>query len=135
MCHLSDAAARWDGLNRFAAANHGRHMMIVKKTTKKKTASKAKAAKKPRATKATPEAKEKKLSALDAAAKVLTANGEPMTTKELIDAMSAKGYWTSPGGKTPERTLFSALTRDIAANGKESRFKKGERGQFLANKS
>ena len=36
-----------------------------------------------------------------------------MTTKELIDAMAAKGYWTSPGGKTPERTLYSALARDI----------------------
>ena len=108
--------------------------MTPKRTTKKKTATKATAAKKPRAAKPKGEAKEKKLSALDAAAKVLVASGEPMTTKELIDAMAAKGYWTSPGGKTPERTLYSALTRDIAANGKESRFKKGERGQFLANK-
>jgi hypothetical protein len=64
---------------------------------------------------------------------VLTETGEPMSTQELIDAMAAKGYWTSPGGKTPERTLYSALARDITANGKESRFKKGERGKFLAN--
>jgi hypothetical protein len=28
-----------------------------------------------------------------------------MTCKELIGAMAAKGYWTSPGGKTPEATL------------------------------
>ena len=107
------------------------------KTTKSKSTKKAKAAptKRPRATKAKPEAKEKNLSALAAAAKVLGETGELMTTKELIDAMAAKGYWTSPGGKTPERTLYSALTRDIDARGKESRFKRGERGQFLANKS
>ncbi len=111
--------------------------MAAKKTTTKKpsTTKKAKAAPatKPRAAKAKPEAKEKKLSALDAAAKVLGETGEPMTTKELIDAMAAKGYWTSPGGKTPERTLYSALARDVDARGKESRFKKGERGKFLAN--
>jgi hypothetical protein len=106
------------------------------KTAKSKPTKKAKAAptKKPRVAKAKPEAKEKKLSALDAAAKVLAETEEPMTTKELIDAMAAKGYWTSPGGKTPERTLYSALVRGITANGKESRFKKGERGKFLVNK-
>lgn len=105
---------------------------MATKTTKPKTAKKSTTAtKKPRA--ARPEAKEKKLSALDAAAKVLAATGEAMTTKELIDAMATKGFWTSPGGKTPDRTLYSALARDIAANGKESRFKKGERGKFVAN--
>ena len=108
--------------------------MAAKRTSKSQTTSKTKAAAKKRGAETTkPQAKDKKLSALDAAAKVLAA-GESMTTKELIDAMAAKGYWTSPGGKTPERTLYSALARDIAANGKESRFKKGERGQFLANK-
>jgi hypothetical protein len=106
--------------------------MIAKKAATK-TAKKPKpAAKKPRAAKAKPD--DKKLSAIDAAAKVLGETGEPMATKELIDAMAAKNYWTSPGGKTPERTLYSALVRDITAHGKESRFKKGERGQFLANK-
>jgi hypothetical protein len=111
--------------------------MAAKKTTTRKasTTKKAKAAPatKPRPAKAKPEAKEKKMSALDAAAKVLGETGEPMSTKELIDAMAAKGYWTSPGGKTPERTLYSALARDVDARGKESRFKKGERGKFLAN--
>jgi hypothetical protein len=111
--------------------------MTAKQVTKPKTTKKPKAApaKKPRAAKAKPEATNKKLSALDAAAKVLGETGEPMTTKELVDAMAAKGYWTSPGGKTPERTLYSALARDIDARGKDSRFKKGERGKFLANKS
>ena len=50
----------------------------------------------------------KKLSALDAAAKVLAETGESMWCKEMIEAMAAKGYWSSPGGKTPASTLYSA---------------------------
>jgi hypothetical protein len=34
-----------------------------------------------------------------------------MRCTELIAAMAAKGYWTSPGGKTPASTLYSALLR------------------------
>jgi hypothetical protein len=74
-------------------------------------------------------AKEKKLSALDAAAKVLAEEGRPMTCQEMIDAMAAKGYWTSPGGKTPAATLYSALLRELA-KGAASRFVKTERGKF-----
>ena len=77
--------------------------------------------------------KPKKLSALDAAAQVLTASKEPMNAKEMIDAMAAKGLWTSPGGKTPHATLYSAIIREIATKGKESRFVKKDRGQFAAN--
>lgn len=71
-----------------------------------------------------------KLSQLDAAVKVLTESGEPMTTKAMIDAMAAKGYWTSPGGATPWATLYSAIIREIANKGDESRFTKVDRGQF-----
>jgi hypothetical protein len=97
---------------------------------------KAKAPKKAAKPKKEPNAKKRegKMSALDAAAKVLADSGEPMTTKELIEAMAAKGLWSSPNGKTPDRTLYSALAREIGAKGKESRFKKGERGKFAANK-
>ena len=36
-----------------------------------------------------------------------------MGCKELIGAMAGKGYWMSPGGKTPAATLFRAIaTRD-----------------------
>ena len=45
---------------------------------------------------------------------MLTESGEPMTTKAMIEAMAAKGYWTSPGGATPWATLYSALIREIA---------------------
>jgi hypothetical protein len=80
--------------------------------------------------KAPAEPKEKKPSALDAAAKVLAEEGRPMTTKEMIEAMAAKGYWTSPGGKTPEATLYSAILRELATKGDQARFTKTERGKF-----
>src|SRR5215470_11967204 len=86
------------------------------KTTKKKPAKKSKAP------------KEKKLSAIDAAAQVLAASKEPLNAKEMIEAMSAKALWTSPGGKTPHATLYSAIIREIALKGKESRFMKMEQG-------
>ena len=88
--------------------------------------------KKPRKAKATDdvaEPKEKKLSCLNAAIKVLGESSEPMNSKELIEAMEAKGYWSSPGGKTPHATLYSAILRELA-KGDESRFVKTERGRF-----
>jgi HB1/ASXL restriction endonuclease-like protein with HTH domain len=80
---------------------------------KGKTAAKAKKAKEP---------KEKKLSAIDAAAQVLAASKEPMNAKEIIEAMTTKALWTSPGGKTPHATLYSAIIRDISTKGKDARF-------------
>ncbi|MFO0916680.1 MAG: HTH domain-containing protein [Pirellulales bacterium] len=78
------------------------------------------------------EGQPKKLSALDAAAKVLNESGEPLTTKQMIEAMATKGYWTSPGGKTPHGTLHSAICREIASKGEASRFRKADRGKFTA---
>ena len=106
--------------------------MTAKKTTKpaaKKAPKSAKAAKKT----ATPAAEAKKLSALSAAAKVLGEAKKAMTTKEMIEAMAEKGYWTSPVGKTPAATLYAAILREINAKGKEARFTKTERGKFAAN--
>ncbi len=74
-----------------------------------------------------------KLSALDAAAKVLAMAKEPMNAKELIEAMAARKLWSSPGGKTPHATLYAAITREIAKKGKDARFKKTGRGKFAAN--
>ena len=79
------------------------------------------------------EAKAKKVSAIDAAAQVLAGSKEPMNCKALIEAMAAKGLWTSPGGKTPAATLYSAILREIAVKGKDARFKKTDRGHFTAN--
>jgi hypothetical protein len=76
------------------------------------------------------EPQEKKLSALDAAARVLAETGAPMGCKELIGAMAGKGYWMSPGGKTPSATLFSAIAREIATKGDLARFTKAGPGRF-----
>ncbi len=93
---------------------------------------KEKAAKAPKQTKAPKEAKPKRVSALDAAAQVLANSEVPMRAKELIAAMEKKGLWTSPGGKTPHATLYAAMIREIAALGDKARFKKHERGVFVA---
>ena len=71
-----------------------------------------------------------KLSALDAAARVLSASRQAMTCPELIAAMAAQGYWTSPAGKTPQATLHAALTREIKTKKDQSRFRKTQRGTF-----
>jgi hypothetical protein len=123
--------------------------MAMKKTTKidkTKKARKAKAAPpveqtdpaaatptaaKPKVKKAK-EPKAKKTSALDAAVRVLEEAGQPMTCPEMIEQMAAKGYWTSPKGKTPSATLYSAVLREIATKGKDARFVKTDRGKFAA---
>jgi hypothetical protein len=73
-----------------------------------------------------------KLSALDAAAKVLSEAGRPMSCKEMIEVMAQKGYWTSPGGKTPHATLYAAIVREVNAKGDGARFTKTEKGKFTS---
>ncbi len=103
--------------------------MTAKKTTKTQRTGHTKAT---RAKAAKAEAGAKRLSAIDAAAKVLSEAGTPMNCKEMIDAMAAKKYWTSPGGKTPHATLYSAILREVTTQGKDARFTKTERGKFAA---
>jgi hypothetical protein len=79
--------------------------------------------------------KPKKRSALDAAAQVLGEAGQPMNCQEMITAMAAKGYWTSPAGKTPQATLYSALLREIKTKGDQARFQKTDRGKFARTKA
>jgi HB1, ASXL, restriction endonuclease HTH domain len=109
-------------------ANKEKAPTTKKPATRKATAAKATVTKTAAAKPKKPRAK--KSGALDSAAKVLGESKAPMTTKELIDAMAAKGFWKSPGGKTPDRTLYSAILREIVTKGKEARFKKTERGKF-----
>jgi hypothetical protein len=90
-----------------------------------------KAAKEPKAPKA---AKPKRTSALDAAAQVIAKADKPMRAVDMIAQMEAKGLWKSPGGKTPEATLYAAIIREIAAKGKDARFAKHDRGLFVAGK-
>ncbi len=75
----------------------------------------------------------KKMSALDAAAKVLSESKQPLRSREMIEQMAAQGYWKSPGGKTPAATLYAAIMREINMKGQDARFKKTDRGLFAAN--
>ncbi len=95
--------------------------MTTKTTTKKNATTK-----KTKALKLVAE----KLSQIAAAERILADAGEPMTCKAMVEAMAAKGLWSSPGGKTPEATLYASLLRQIKTKGKEARFKKVARGQF-----
>jgi HB1, ASXL, restriction endonuclease HTH domain len=87
---------------------------------------------KTKAPKAKPEPKQKKVSALDAAAKVLVEQGKPLNCQEMIDEMSRKKYWTSAKGLTPHATLYAAILREIKVKGKDARFQKTERGKFAS---
>jgi len=78
--------------------------------------------------------KPKRLSAVKAAAKVLEerdpADG-PLSCKQMIERMAAKGYWTpTRGGLTPANTLYASILREINTKGEDSRFEKVERGRF-----
>lgn len=100
--------------------------------TKGKTTKTPKAAKPAKEPKPVKTPKPKRVSALDAAAQVIADSKEPMRATDMIAAMEAKGLWKSPGGKTPEATLYAAIIREIAAKGKEARFVKKDRGLFVA---
>lgn len=137
---LLAAAVGAAGRNATSISERTRMMATNKTTTRKTTTKKAapakkgsgKAAGKPVAKKAAAK-KDRKMSALDAAAKVLAEAKKPMRTREMIEAMAAKGYWKSPGGQTPHATLYSAILREINTKGKEARFKKTDRGLFAKN--
>jgi len=69
-------------------------------------------------------------SALDAAERVLRESGQPLSCPELIEQMAAKGYWSSPKGKTPSSTLYAAIAREVKLKGAASRFIKTGPGRF-----
>ncbi len=104
--------------------------MATKKTSKTKAKAEAAKAVPAKVGKARGATHGKKLSALDAAAKVLGETGKALNCKELIEAMAAAGYWSSPKGKTPHATLYAAIARELATKGTKARFKKAERGKF-----
>jgi len=104
-------------------------------SARSKGGKKAKGAKAPKAATPPKEKKPKRASALDAAAQVLTKTGKPMRAIDMVAEMEAKGLWKSPGGKTPEATLYAAIIREIVAKGKDARFKKHDRGLFVAGEA
>jgi hypothetical protein len=123
--------------DRLAGGKQDHEVLSEKEVANNANLASAAKGKKPKVEKAPKPAKEpkpKRVSALDAAVQVLAASEVPMRAKEMIAAMEAKGLWTSPGGKTPEATLYAAIIREIAAKGTAARFKKHERGVFVAGK-
>ncbi len=69
---------------------------------------------------------------LSAAHQVLSAAKEPMNVRDITKAAIDKGLWAS-GGKTPWSTLAAAIGREIKTKGKQSRFKKTDRGLFAVS--
>ncbi|MBX3384651.1 MAG: winged helix-turn-helix domain-containing protein [Phycisphaeraceae bacterium] len=130
----AEGAAETDRLRKAALAEINDRLDGTASEANPTKAKGEKTPKTPKAPKPAKEPKPKRVSALDAAAQVLAASEVPMRAKEMIAAMEAKGLWTSPGGKTPEATLYAAIIREIAAKGIAARFKKHERGVFVAGK-
>jgi hypothetical protein len=74
-------------------------------------------------------AKERKASALSAAAQVLAEADGPLSAGEIVKRMLEKGLWQTKG-RTPAATLYSALLRRIRRDGAASGFRKVGRGLF-----
>jgi len=110
----------------FGGANQEQPTLVLRKPAKAKKEKSASPTTDAIASEPKPD---KRLSCITAAVKVLEEATEPLSTKQIIEAMSTKGYWSSPGGKTPEATLYSAILRNLS-KGDASRFVKAERGRF-----
>ena len=79
--------------------------------------------------------KRRRLSLLNQAVLVLEKAGRAMNAKEMVEAVLAKGEWTTKG-KTPAATLYASILREIQKKGDQARFVKTERGKFaLASKT
>ena len=74
--------------------------------------------------------KPKRASGLTLAAHVLAEARRPLPAKDITELVLAAGWKTN--GKTPEATLYAAITREIAKKGKDARFVKTGRGLFAA---
>lgn len=100
---------------------------VAARKAAKSEAPKAPRESKPKAPRTKPEGK---MSLIDAAAKILAEVCDPMNCQEMVAKAAEKGYWTSPGGKTPQATLYSAILMEIKKKGTDARFVKTERGKF-----
>lgn len=127
----AEGAAKTERLRKAAIAEIQARLDGKTPPAAKAKGGKPKAAK---AAKAPKEKKAKRVSCLDAAAQVIAGSKVPMRATEMIAEMEKKGLWKTPGGKTPEATLYAAVIREIAAKGDKARFRKHERGVFVAGK-
>lgn len=80
--------------------------------------------------------KAKKTSQIEAAIIVLGKSKVAMNCKAMVEAMQVAGLWSTPNGATPHATLYASILREINTKGKDSRFRKTDRGHFtLASRS
>jgi len=71
------------------------------------------------------------MSLLAAAAHLLADADEPMRCQDLVEQAREQGLWAPKrGGKTPDRTLYAAILREIHTKGDDARFTKVDRGRF-----
>lgn len=87
---------------------------------------------KPKAKGSSKPKRERRLSGLNLAADIVAKAKEPLNAKTIADRAIAAGWQTS--GKTPHATLYAAIIREIAAKGKDARFRKTDRGLFTSNR-
>jgi len=72
-----------------------------------------------------------KTSLVGAAILLMKEANAPMRCMDLVKKAAERGLWSPKrGGKTPERTLYAAIEREIEKKGDASRFRKIERGLF-----
>jgi len=72
-----------------------------------------------------------KTSLVGAAILLMQEANAPMRCMDLVKKAAERGLWSPKrGGKTPERTLYAAIEREIEKKGDASRFRKIERGLF-----
>ena len=86
------------------------------------------------AVKPAPTAKPKRLSLIAAAIEVLSEGGAPMNCKQMVDAITSRGLWSTKA-PTPHATLYSAILREIQKRGDDARFRKADRGTFELTKA
>jgi hypothetical protein len=71
----------------------------------------------------------KPLSALDAAARVLVEAKAPLNCKQMMETMTAQGYWKpSQGGRTPANTLHAAIGSEIKKKATPHALRKSDAG-------
>lgn len=124
-----------EALRKEALADADRNLAAIETAERERAAVKPKsksATKSGKAAQLHPRMPVKKMSGLDAAAKVLAESKEPMNAPDLVKTMLGKGLWKT-GGATPHATIYAAMIREIAVKGKSSRFRKTDRGLFTVS--
>jgi len=118
-------------INRFREAagemNHLRGVLVELQRTRKAMGPVARAPRPPREPGAP-----RGTSLIAAAANLLAENGLTMNCKAIIRELAEKGIWQSPGGKTPDATLHTAIATELK-KGSQSRFVRKDKGQYAAS--